>query len=149
MRLSRINDKLSHRLKVSESQNLTSSTELDDARAKVSQLESQHAILSKTIIAAGKEKDLINAQLEEVGKELNSLQTKYNMLQAEKNDVCGKLQIALSELVSAKSSLDRMNKGSITLDEILMQQRSEKQKTGVGFNPNSSTSTQSVKYVFC
>ena len=57
LRLSRINDKLSHKLKVSESQNLTFSSELDDAPAKVSQLESQRAILNDTIIAAGKEKD--------------------------------------------------------------------------------------------
>ena len=71
--MSCINDKLSHGLKVSECQNLTFSSELDDARVKVSQLESQRAILSDTIINAGKEKDLINAQLEEVRKELNSL----------------------------------------------------------------------------
>ena len=71
--MSRINDKLSHGLKVSECQNLTFSSELDDARVKVSQLESQRAILSDTIINAGKEKDLINAQLEEVRKELNYL----------------------------------------------------------------------------
>ena len=56
--------------------------------------------------------------------------------------------MALSELVSAKSSLDRMNKGSITLDEILMQQRNEKQKTGLGFNPESSTYMQSGKSIF-
>lgn len=37
--LTRINDKLSHKLKVSESQNSSFSFELDDARAKVSQLE--------------------------------------------------------------------------------------------------------------
>ena len=91
---------------------------------------------------------MITAQLEEVRKELNCLQTVYDLLQAEKNDVCGKLRMALSELLSAKSSLDRMNKGSITLDEILMQQRSEKQKTGLGFNPESSNSKQSGKSVF-
>ena len=148
LRLSRINDKLFHKLKVFGSQNLTFSFELDDARAKVSQLESQRAILSNTIIAAGKEKELITAQLEEVRKELNSLQIEYDLLQAEKNDVCGKLRMVLSELVSAKSSLERMNKGSITLDEILMQQRSEKQETGLGFNSESSTSMQSGKSVF-
>lgn len=126
LRLSRINDRLSHKLKVSESQSLTFSSELDDARVKVSQLESQRAILSDSIIDAVKEKELITAQLEEGRKELFSLQTEYNLLHAEKNDVVGKLRMALSELVSAKSSLDRMNKGSITLNEILMQQRSEK-----------------------
>ena len=41
-----------------------------------------------------------------------------------------------------------MNKGSITLDEILMQQRSEKQKTGLGFNLESSSSMKSGKSIF-
>ena len=56
--------------------------------------------------------------------------------------------MALSELVPAKSSLDRMNKGSMTLDEILMQQRSEKQKTGLGFNSESSSSMKSGNSIF-
>ena len=41
-----------------------------------------------------------------------------------------------------------MNKGSITLDEILMQQRSEKQKTGLGFNLESSSSMKSGNSIF-
>ena len=36
----------------------------------------------------------------------------------------------------------------MTLDENLMQQRSEKQKTGLGFNPESSSSMKSGNYVF-
>ena len=58
LRLCRINDKLSHNMKVLESQSSIFSSERDDAHAKVSQLESQRAILFETVIYVGKEKEL-------------------------------------------------------------------------------------------
>lgn len=56
--LSHINDKISHKLKASESHCSIVSSDLDDARVKVSQLESQRAILSENLITAEKEKEL-------------------------------------------------------------------------------------------
>ena len=57
MRLFRINDKLSYKLKITESQNSSMTSELGDARAKVSQLESRRTILSDNLIDVGKKNE--------------------------------------------------------------------------------------------
>lgn len=75
MCLSCINEKLSHKLKITESQNSSLASELDDVRAKVIQLESQRVILSKDLIDVGMKSGLLIAQCEKATKESDTLCT--------------------------------------------------------------------------
>ena len=94
--MSRINDKLSHKLKASKSQNSILIFELDDARAKVSQLESHCVILFENLITSGKEKEPIVAQCEKAAKEFVTLRIEHNTCRGEKEDLNVKLKMALS-----------------------------------------------------
>lgn len=119
MHLSRINDKLSYKLKITESQNSSLSSKLGDARVKVSRLESQRTILSDNLIDAGRKNEQLTTQSEKAAKELETLSTELKTCKVEKGDLNGKLKMVPTELDSAKSTIKRMNNDSMTLDEIL------------------------------
>ncbi|XXG82554.1 hypothetical protein AAC387_Pa10g0474 [Persea americana] len=148
MRLSRINHKLYYELKITESQNSSLASELDDVHAKVSQLESQRAILSEILIDVGKKNELLTVQCEKATKELGALCTELKNFKMEKENLNGKLKMVLNELDSANSSIKRINNGSMKLDEILMSQKSDSSKIGVGYGREASTSKPSSNFVF-
>ena len=54
----------------------------------------------------------------------------------------------LSELDTAKASLNRMNTGSKTLDDILCNQKSHTDKHGIGYADGASTSNAKGKNYF-
>ena len=61
------------------------------------------------------------------------------MCKAEKVDLTGKLKMATSKLSIVKVSLDRMNKGSKKLDEILGSQKTDKSKSGIDYTHGASS----------
>lgn len=74
IQLTKINDRMALKLKAIESQNSSLKVELDDTRAKMSQLETQHLILSKQLLDAGVNTDLLTKQAENAEKELEVMQ---------------------------------------------------------------------------
>ncbi|XXG47765.1 hypothetical protein AAC387_Pa02g2352 [Persea americana] len=62
-------------------------------------------------------------------------------LKAENTDMNGKLKMSLSELNTAKASLNSINTGMKVLDNILCSQKSHTDKHGTGNADRASTST--------
>lgn len=122
MRLSWINEKMSHKLKAMEAKNSSLTSEPEDAWAKVSQLESQCAIWINNLMDVGKKNELLIAQNEKSEKDMEALRTELKTC-IEKNDLNGMLKLALTELESTKSSLNQMNTLSEKLDDILCNQK--------------------------
>lgn len=123
MLLSHINNKMSYKLKITESQNSSLTSKLGDARVKVSQLESRRTIFSDNLIDARSKNEQLTAQSEKAAKELETLSTELKMCKTEKGDLNGKLKMVPTELDSTKSTIKRMNNDSMTLDEILKSQK--------------------------
>lgn len=75
------------------------------------------------------------------------LDSNTKTIKAENVDLNGGLKMALSQLDTAKASLNMMSVGSKKLDGI---QRSEKEKTykhGIGYTDSASTLTPKVKTI--
>ncbi|RWR97034.1 bifunctional aspartate aminotransferase and glutamate/aspartate-prephenate aminotransferase [Cinnamomum micranthum f. kanehirae] len=70
----------------------------------------------------GQENDRLQQQSKNVESELANLRNELISSKSEKENLVGKLKMALAELDSAKASINRMNKGSLKLNEILENQ---------------------------
>lgn len=70
------------------------------------------------------------------------------MCENEKDYLDGKPQTVLTELEFAKASIKRMNIRSKKLDEILRSQKTDLQKTRLGYTYGASMSMDKGKYVF-
>ena len=79
---------------------------------------------------------------------MNNLQKELSDCKAEKEDLRGKLKVALTELDFAAASIKRMNTGSKKLDEILGSQKTDKSKFGIGYTHGASSSKDKGKSVF-
>ena len=97
----KISKKRALKLKEMESQNSSLTAQLEESHAKVSQLEYQHIILSNNLIDAGKESELLKQQELKEKSDMNNLKKELSDCKAEKEDLRGKLKMALTELDSA------------------------------------------------
>ena len=123
--MTQLNDVLKVKWKTAERKNSTLEKELEAAQRKVSQLKTQHTILSN-------KKTLLKEYGEKASKVLESLKKELAEYKAEKTDLAGKLKMAIAELLTTKGSLERVNKGTMKLTEILGSQRNDHKKTGIG-----------------
>ena len=103
--------------------------------------------MSNNLIAAGKESELLKQQELKATSEMNNLMKELSDCKAEKEDLRGKLKMALTELDSAIASIKWMNTGSKKLDEILGSQKTDKSKFGIGYTHGTSSSKDKGKSV--
>ena len=104
--------------------------------------------MSNNLIVAGKESELLKQQELKAESEINNLKKELSDCKAEKEDLRGKLKMALTELDSATASIKRMNTGSKKLDEILGSQKIDKSKSGIWYTHGASSSKDKGKSVF-
>ena len=71
-----------------------------------------------------------------------------NHAHLKKENFGGKLKMALVKLDSTKASINRMNTGSLKLNEILGSQKSASSKTGIGYIQGASSSKDEGKSIF-
>ena len=76
-------------------------------------------------------------------KELDTLWIELKTCITEKENLNGKLKMVLNKLDFTNFSIKCMNKGSMTLDEILKSQKSDSSKAGIGYRHEASTSKSS------
>lgn len=89
MRLTRINDKMTHKLKHMESMNSMLSSELEDAHTKVSQLDLKCSILPEQLNGACIKVNLPTKHGEKAEKDLERLQSEVASLKSKKADLDG------------------------------------------------------------
>ena len=142
-----ISEKRALKLKAMESQNSSPTAQLEDSRAKVSQLEDQ-CFLCNNLIDAGKKNALLTDQVKKSAKDFATLKKELSDCKAEKANLTGKLKMEACELVTANASLDRMNKQSKKLDDILSSQVLDSGKHGTGNVHKLFTSKSKRKFVF-
>ena len=121
--------------------------EFEEAQGKVSQLESQCTVLTNKLIDAGNKCNMLHEQSVKAKKEIQILKKDVESYKTEKVDMSGKLQMVTSKLVSTKADLNRMNKGSKKLDEILNVEIISSNKHGLGFDYGASTSKNTGTFV--
>lgn len=101
IRLTRINDRMTLKLKAMASQNSSLKVELDDMQDKVGQMENQQSILSDQLLDAGVNSDLLRKQVEKTLKELEVKRQELETCNGEKVDLNVKLRRVHTELATA------------------------------------------------
>ena len=81
-------------------------------------------------------------------QECDILDSDMQTLKAENSDLNKRLKMVLSKLNIAKASLNRMNTGSKTIDDILCSQKAHTDKSGIGYADRASTSNAKGKNCF-
>ena len=94
-------------MKEMESQNSSLTAQLEESHTKIDQLEDQHMILTNNMITVGKEIELLKQQELKAKSEIGNLEKKLSDCKSEKDDLAGKLKMALIEFVSQKHLLSR------------------------------------------
>lgn len=104
--------------------------------------------MSNKLIIADQENDRLLQQSQKIEAELVNLQKELLSCTSEKENLAGKLKMALAELDSTKASINRMNTGSMKLNEILGSQKSTSSKTSIGYVQGASSSKDMDKSIF-
>ena len=133
VRMSKTSEKRAVKIKAMEEKNITMQSALTDCQSKVKQLEEQRAILFDKSITASQENERLLQQSQKIEAELVKLRKKLQSCTSEKENFAGKLKMALAELNSANTSINRMNTRSMKLTEILGSQESVSSKIGIGY----------------
>ncbi|XXG89760.1 hypothetical protein AAC387_Pa12g1686 [Persea americana] len=134
MKMVKVNEKVAINWKVSEEKNSSLKAELAEALAKVQKLEDENDKLADKLIVESQKCDILDFDMK--------------TLKAENSELNGRLKMVLSELNTAKASLNRMNTGSKTLDDILCSQKTHTDKHGIGYADEASTSNAKGKNYF-
>ena len=134
MKMLKINEKVANKWKESEEKNSSLKAKLPEALAKIQKLEDENNILADKLTAESQKCDKLDSDMK--------------TLKAENYDMNGRLKMVLSELNTAKVSLNRMNTGSKKLDDILCSQKALTDKHGIGYADGASTSNTKGKNYF-
>ena len=79
-------------------------------------------------------------ELKKAEQEIETMKMELQIIKYEKEDIQGRLNITLYELEVKQVSLNNMNTGSRTLTNILCNQKSPFDRSGLGYDHGASTS---------
>ena len=104
-------------------------------------MESQKNCIAENLTTKGQ-------KFKKVEQEIETLRIELQNVNSENKDLQGRLKITMSELEVKQASLNKMSTGLKTLTNILCNQKSHFDKSGLGYDHDASTSNAKGKTVF-
>ncbi|XXG80326.1 hypothetical protein AAC387_Pa09g1229 [Persea americana] len=112
---------------------------LEDARGKISQLGTQHNLMSENLMDAVVKSNQLIVDAKKSANENESLKKELLMCLEEKKDMEGKIRMNSSELTATKASLNKMNTISKKLNDILCNQKLAFGRHGIGYTDGANS----------